>query len=140
MARLTALAALFAIGLLTAAVVPTLGRADTTVTTTTTEITETTSTQLETTTVEHTTTPPATTVVTTATVPPTTTAAESASSGTPTWVWVVLAALGAALIGLIVYMLTRGGSGAIPVPERRLRLEGAIDSWTSQGWALLSES
>ena len=134
------MAALFGIGLLMAVIVPTVGNAETTVTTTTTESTQTTSTEFATTTLQQTTTTPATTVVTTATVSPTTTATESTSSGTPTWVWVVLAALGAAVIGLLVYVLTRGGSGAIPDTERRLRLQGAIDSWTSQGWALLSES
>jgi hypothetical protein len=54
-------------------------------------------------------------------------------------VWVILAALGAAVIGLLVYVLTRGGP-AMPDHERRLRLQGAIDSWTAQGWALLSET
>ena len=44
------------------------------------------------------------------------------------------------MIGLLVYALTRRGSGAMPDDERRLRLQGAIDSWTTQGWALLSES
>lgn len=146
MARLSALAALFGIGLLMAVIVPMVGSAaTTTVTTTTTESTQTTSTEVATTTVEQTTTAPATTVVTTATVPPTTTAptttsAESTSSGTPTWAWILLAALGAAVLGLLVYVLTRRGSAAIPDSERRLRLQGAIDSWTTQGWALLSES
>jgi hypothetical protein len=144
MARLSALAALFGIGLLIAVVVPTVGSAETT-TVTTTESTQTTSTEVATTTVQQTTTAPATTVVTTATVPPTTTAptttsTESTSSGTPTWVWILLAALGAAALGLLVYVLTRRGSGGIPETERRLRLQGAIDSWTAQGWALLSES
>jgi hypothetical protein len=110
---------------------------------TTTQTVSTTSTVHETTTVQQTTTAPATTVVTTATVTttaPTTTSPTSASSGTPTWVWVVLALLGAAVIGLLVYLLTRGGGAAIPDSERRLRLQGAIDSWTTQGWALLSQS
>ena len=146
MAKLTALAALFGVGLLMAGIVPTVGSAETTtVTTTTTESTQTTSTEVTTTTVQQTTTAPATTVVTTATVPPTTTAptttsTESTSSGTSTWLWILLAALGAAVIGLVVYLLARRGSGAIPEAERRLRLQGAIDSWTTQGWVLLSES
>jgi hypothetical protein len=143
MSRLLGWAALFGAGLVLVGVVPSVGGADTTIVTTTE--TQTTSTEQVTTTVQQTTTAPATTVVTTATVPPTTTAptttsAESTSSGTPTWVWVLVAALGAALIGLLVYVLTRRGSGAIPDTERRLRLQGAIDSWTAQGWALLSES
>lgn len=142
MTRVLALAALFASGILTAGVLATAGSADTTTTETTTV--QTTSTEHETTTVEQTTTAPATTVVTTATVPPTTapttTATESTSSGTPTWVWVVLALLGAALIGLLVYVLMHRGPAAIPETERRLRLQGAIDTWAAQGWALVSES
>ncbi len=97
---------------------------------------------LETTTVEQTTTAPATTVVTTAGTPtttPTTTSTGSESNGTPTWVWVLVALLGAAAIGLLVALLTRRG-GAIPDTERRLRLQGAIESWTTQGWALVSQT
>ena len=144
MSRLLGLAALFGVGLLLAGVVPSVGGAKTAVTPT--EVTETTSNeQVVTTTVQETTTAPTITVVTTATLPlttaPTTTSTESTSSGTPTWVWILVAALGAAVIGLLVYALTRrGGSGAIPETERRLRLQGAVDSWTTQGWALLSES
>jgi hypothetical protein len=128
-----------------AAVVATAGTAVTTTTTTAT-ITQP-STEQVTTTVQQTTTAPPTTVVTTATVaPPTTapatTATESTSSGTPTWVWVLLGLLGASLIGLLIYLFTRGGPApaALPEAERRSRLQGAIDSWTTQGWALLSES
>lgn len=145
MTRLPALAALFGAGVLMAGVVATVGSAQTT-TETTTQTVPTMSTERVTTTVQQTTTAPATTVVTTATVTPTTTAptttsTASASGGTPTWVWVSLAVLGAAVIGLLVYVLTRGGgTAAIPDTERRLRLQGAIDSWTTQGWALLSES
>ena len=142
MTRVLALVALFASGLLTAGVLATVGSADTTTTETTTV--QTTSTEHETTTVQETTTAPATTVVTTATVPPTTapttTAAESTSSGTPTWVWVVLGLLAAALIGLLVYVLTHRGPATVPEAERRLRLQGAIDTWAAQGWALASES
>ncbi len=142
MSRLLALAALFGVGLLLVGVVPQVGGADTLVTPT--EVTETTTTEQVTTTVQETTTAPAITVITTATLPltttPTTTSAESTSSGAPTWVWVLVAALGAAVIGLLVYALTRGGSSGAPDSERRLRLQGAVDSWTAQGWALLSES
>jgi hypothetical protein len=142
MGRLLGFAALLGVGLVMAGVVPSVGGADTTTETTTLSST---STEQVTTTVQQTTTAPATTVVTTATVPPTTTAptttsTKGTSNGTPTWVWVLLAALGAALIGLLIYVLTRRGSGAIPEAERRLRLQGAIDSWTAQGWALLTES
>lgn len=143
MTKLLALAALFGAGVLMSGVVATAGSAQTT-TETTTQTVQTTSTEHVTTTVQQTTTAPASTVVTTATVTPTTTAptttsTASTSSGTPTWVWVLLAVLGAAVIGLLVYVLTRGAA-AIPDSERRLRLQGAIDSWTTQGWALLSES
>jgi hypothetical protein len=139
MARLSALAALFGLGLLLAVALPTVGSADTT-TETTTQTTV--STEQVTTTVEETTTAPATTVVTTVapTTAPTTTSTESASSGTPTWVWILVAVLGAALIGLLVYVLTQGGSAVMPANERQLRLQGAIDSWAAQGWALISES
>lgn len=144
MTKLLALAALFGAGVLMSGVVATVGSAQAT-TETTTQTVQTTSTEHVTTTVQQTTTAPATTVVTTATVTPattapTTTSTASASNGTPTWVWVLLAVLGAAVIGLLVYVLTRGGAAAIPDTERRLRLQGAIDSWTTQGWALLSES
>jgi hypothetical protein len=140
MAKVLALAALFAAGVLVAGFTASVGSADTTTTvtvpTTTTQTVSTTA--VETTTVQQTTTAPATTVVTTATAP-TTTAAESTSSGTPAWVWALLAVLGAAVIGLLIYVLTRRGA-AIPDHERRLLLRGAIESWTAQGWALLSET
>ena len=142
MARVSALAALFGAGLLLAVAAPAVGSADTT-TVTTTESTQTT--EQVTTTVQETTTAPPTTVVTTATVPPTVTSetqtlTATETSSTPTWLWVLLAALGAAVIGLVVYLLARRGSGTLPDAERRRRLQSAIDSWTPQGWALLSES
>ena len=123
-----------------AGVVATAGRADTT-----TETTTTTQPTTVTTTVQETTTAPATTVVTTATVAPpttapTTTSTESSASTTPAWVWVLLAALGAAAIGLLVYVLAHRGPAAVPGPERQRRLQGAIDTWAAQGWALVSES
>jgi len=137
--KLLALVALFGAGLLLAGTVATVGSADTT-----TETLPTTSTVVETTTVEQTTTAPATTVVTTSTLTPTTTAqtttsAESKSNGTPTWVWIVIAVLAAAAIGLLIALLTRRGGG-MSENERQHRLQGAIESWTAQGWALLSET
>ena len=95
-----------------------------------------------------------TTVVTTATVEQTTTrqiivpartttssSSSSSSSGTPAWVWVLLAILGVALIIVIVLLARRGGSdGGVPAAERRRRLDGAVASWTMQGWALESQS
>jgi hypothetical protein len=130
-----------------AGVVATVGSAQTTTETvhhTTTQTVQTTSTEHVTTTVHETTTAPATTVVTTETVAPTTatpttTAEASTSGGTPTWVWVLVAVLGAAVIGLLVWLLA-SHRAAIPESERRQRLRGAIDSWTTQGWAVLSQT
>ena len=135
---------LFAAGVLFAGVVTNVGGAQTNETTTETVTQLTTTSVLETTTVEETTTVPETTVVTTTvapttTSPTTTTSAEGTSSGTPTWVWVVLALLGAAVIGLVVLLVTRRGR-AIPDSERRQRLHVAIASWAAQGWALQSET
>jgi hypothetical protein len=127
------LAALFAAGVLLAGALVAHGQ----VTETTTETT--------TSTVHETTTAPGTTVVTTTTVPqttssPTTTSSPSSSSSTPTWVWVVLAILGAAVVGLAVALLTRRGAGGLPAAERHRRLDGAVASWAAQGWALESET
>jgi hypothetical protein len=100
------------------------------------------------TTIETTTEP--TTVVTTATVAPTTTrqiivstpattSSSSSSGGTPAWVWVLLGSLGVALVILLFLLARRGGSGVSP-DERRRRLDGAVASWATQGWALESQS
>jgi hypothetical protein len=102
-----------------------------------------------TTTVEQTTTAPAQTLVTTVEqtttrrvpVPATTgatTSEASSSSSTPTWVWVVLAILAAAVVGLLVAVFTRGGG--ISGEERQRRLEAAVASWSAQGWALENQS
>jgi multisubunit Na+/H+ antiporter MnhB subunit len=139
--RLVGLAALFAAGLLVAGVAADVVGAQTAETTTTTTVTQPTtetSTVEETTTVEQTTTAPGTTVLTTTTVEPATTATTE-SSGTETWVWVLLAVLGAAVIALAVLLLTRR-SPALSDSERRVRLQGAIDSWAAQGWALTSHT
>jgi hypothetical protein len=141
--KLLGLAALFASGVLVAGAVATVGGAQTTEPTTgtgqqtTTETVHATSTVQETTTVQQT----ATVVPTTTTAPattPTTTSTASTSSGTPTWVWVLLGLLGAAVVGLLVVFLTRRGGAAIPASERQRRLQGAVESWIAQGWALLS--
>ena len=140
MTKLVALAALFAAGLVLAGTVASVGVADIT----------TTETLPVTTTVEQTTTAPAETVVTTvertttqeATTTPTvtgTTTSSGASSSTPTWVWIVLAILAAAVIGLFVALLSRRGSG-LPDGERQRRLEAAVASWTAQGWALENQT
>lgn len=99
-----------------------------------------------------------TTVVTTATVQqtttrkiilpsPTTTSSDTGSSSdTPTWVWVLLGILAVALVILIVLFARRGGgaapssAGAFSPAQRHQRLDGAIASWTAQGWALESQS
>jgi hypothetical protein len=97
-----------------------------------------------------------TTVVTTATVeqtttrqivlpPPTTTSSSTSSSETPAWVWVLLGILAVALVIVIVLLANRGGGGskegsAIPPAEKRQRLDGAVASWTTQGWALESQT
>jgi hypothetical protein len=150
------LAVLFAAGFLLAGGLGARGAADPTTTeTTTTTVPETT-----TTTVRETTTAPATTVVTTAvppttpttTTPPTTptTTASSSTSSTPTWVWVLLAALAAGVVGLAVALLMRRSGpvaveeirrgGPLPVAERRQRLDNAIATWAAQGWALESQT
>ncbi|HEU5214050.1 MAG TPA: hypothetical protein VFU30_00780 [Gaiellaceae bacterium] len=137
MARLVGLAALFAAGLLTAGLFVSTGVADITTTETvplTTTVSETTTEPAQTvvTTVEHTTTEQATTPTT-----GTTTSAASEST-TPTWVWVVLAILAAAVIGLAVALLMR--RGGIPPAERQRRLDAAVASWAAQGWALVNQT
>lgn len=135
MARLVALAALFGAGLLLAGGLTATGVADIT----------TTETQSVTTTVAETTTEPATTVVTTLeqtttevpTTAPTTTSSGSESS-TPTWVWVVLAVLAAAVIGLLVALLA--GRGGISAEERQRRLDAAVGTWAAQGWAVVNQT
>lgn len=134
MTKLVGLAVLFAAGLALAGGLASVGVADITTTETlsaTTTVEQTTTAPAETvvTTVEHTTTEPAT-VPTTAT-----TASTSSSEKTPTWVWIVLAILAAAVIGLIVALATRG-RGGLPPDELQRRLEAAVASWTAQGWAL----
>jgi hypothetical protein len=135
--KAVALAAVFAAGILFAGALAANGQGVETTTETTTS------------TVQETTTAPGTTVVTTettvpptATTSPTTTAASSSSSSTPTWVWVALAILGAAVVGLVVALLMRrgGGGSAIRPGERRRRLDNAVATWAAQGWATESET
>jgi hypothetical protein len=134
MAKLVGLVALFAAGLLLAGGLAATGVADVT----------TTETLPITTTVEETTTAPATTVATTVeqttTLAPTTptTTSSSSSSSTPTWVWVVLGILAAGVIGLLVALFT--GRGGISGEERQRRLDAAVASWATQGWALESQT
>jgi uncharacterized membrane protein YphA (DoxX/SURF4 family) len=138
MVKAVGIVALFAAGLLLAGSLVTSGIAD--VTTETLPVT---------TTISETTTAPAQTVLTTVeqtttrrVVVPTSTAATTSSSSsvsnTPTWVWIVLGLLAAAVIGLVVAMLTR--RGGISEVERQRRLDAAVASWTAQGWAVDSQT
>ena len=136
MVKLVGIVALFAAGLLLAGGLVATGVAD--VTTETLPVT---------TTVSETTTAPASTVLTTVeqtttrrvVVPTTgTTSSSSSASDTPTWVWVVLGILAAAVIGLIVAMVTR--HGGISDDERQRRLDAAVASWAAQGWAMDSQT
>jgi hypothetical protein len=46
-----------------------------------------------------------------------------------------------ALVSLIVLLVQHGSGGkAEPAAERRRRLDGAVASWTMQGWALDSQT
>ena len=137
MRKIVGLAALFGAGLLLAGGLASSGVADvTTVTTETVPVTTTVST-----------TAPGTTVVTTVEqtttrrviVPTTgaTTAVSSSASTTPTWVWVVLGILAAAVIGLAVGLLTRRGVSA---EERQRRLDAAVANWAAQGWAIENQT
>jgi hypothetical protein len=135
-AKIVGIVALFASGLLLAGGLVASGIAE--VTTVTFPVT---------TTVPETTTAPAQTVLTTVeqtttrrVVVPTSTAAttSSAASNTPTWVWIVLGILAAAVIGLAVAMLTR--RGGLSEEERQRRLDAAVASWAAQGWAMESQT
>ena len=69
----------------------------------------------------------------------TTTSGSGSDSGTPTWVWVLLGILAAALIVAAV-LLARRGSGGVPAEERRQRLDRAVATWAAQGWAVESQT
>ena len=135
MARLLGLAALFGAGLVLAGGLTATGVADIT----------TTETVPVTTTLSETTTEPGTTVLTTVeqttTETPTTTGTTTSSgseSSTPTWVWVALAVLGAAVVGLVVALLSR--RGGISAEERQRRLDSAVATWAAQGWAVVNQT
>jgi hypothetical protein len=120
-------------------------RAQDTTTTETTTIAQTTTetateTQTEPTTVERTTTIERTTTRKIF-VPAGTTTGSSSESSTPAWVWVLLGVLAVALVIVIVLLARRpSGGGGIPPAERRRRLDSAVASWTTQGWALESQT
>jgi hypothetical protein len=136
MARLLALVALFGAGLLLAGGLTATGIADIT----------TTETVPVTTTVSQTTTEPGTTVLTTVEqtttrrIVPTTATTTSSGSGnsTPTWVWIVLGILAAAVVGLAVALLS--GRGGISAEERQRRLDSAVGTWAAQGWAVVNQT
>jgi hypothetical protein len=136
MAKLVGIVALFAAGLALAGGLAATGVADVT----------TTETLPVTTTLSETTTEP-TTVLSTVEQTTTrkvivgstgTTSGSSSTSDTPTWVWVVLGLLAAAVIGLIVALLTR--HNGLSDDERQRRLDAAIASWAAQGWVLDSQT
>ncbi|HEY2740857.1 MAG TPA: hypothetical protein VGI69_01600 [Gaiellaceae bacterium] len=137
MAKVVGIVALFAAGLALSGGLAASGVADVT----------TTETLPVTTTLSETTTEPATTVVSTVEQTTTrrvivgstgTTSSSSSTSDTPTWVWVVLGLLAAAVIGLIVALLTR--HSGLSDDERQRRLDAAIASWAAQGWVLDSQT
>jgi hypothetical protein len=56
-------------------------------------------------------------------------------------VWVLLGILAVALVIVVVLLARRpSGGGGVPPVERRRRLDGAVASWTAQGWGLESQS
>ena len=136
MRKLIGFATLFAAGLVVAGGLAASGVADVT----------TTETVPVTTTVEQTTTEPASTVVSTLEqtttekklIPAKTTTTASSESSTPTWAWVALAVLAAAVIGLIVALLMR--HGGISAEERQRRLDSAVGTWSAQGWAIVNQT
>jgi hypothetical protein len=135
MARLAGLATLFGVGLLLAGGLTATGVADIT----TTETLPVTTTVAETTT-EPTTVSTTVEQTTTEQVTPTTgtTTSSSSENSTPTWVWVVLAVLGAAVVGLIVALVA--GRGGISAEERQRRLDAAVGTWATQGWAIVNQT
>jgi hypothetical protein len=136
MAKVVGFAALFAAGLALAGGLAASGIADVT----------TTETVPVTTTVEQTTTEPGTTVATTVEqtttekklIPAKTTTSSSSESSTPTWAWVALAVLAAAVIGLVVALFMR--RGGISAEERQHRLDSAVGTWAAQGWAIVNQT
>jgi hypothetical protein len=62
----------------------------------------------------------------------------SSTSGTPTWVWVLVAAGAVAGVALLVWLIRGRGSG-VSADERNRRASAAVDSWVAQGWAIESQ-
>jgi tellurite resistance protein TehA-like permease len=135
--RISAFAALFAAGALLAVAVVDRGRAAdiTTTETATTVATTTAPGTTVATTVQET-----TTVRETVTTSPPTTAESESDESVPTWAWVLIGALALGLVILLALLLVRRGAGAVPPEERRRRLDGAVNSWIAQGWAIESQT
>jgi len=76
------------------------------------------------------------------TPPPSTTAVTPEStSGTPAWVWVVVALAGAGLVALVVgWVRGRRRRPQLSPEERQQRIFTAVTSWTTQGWVIENEA
>lgn len=67
-----------------------------------------------------------------------TTTATSSSSGTPAWVWVLIAAGAVAGIVLLVWLI-RGRQSGPSGDDRNAAAAAAVESWVAQGWAIESQ-
>jgi hypothetical protein len=65
---------------------------------------------------------------------------QTTSSETSGWVWVIIAAVGAAVIALMVWLLGRRRRAEVSLEERSRSLGTTIASWTSQGWVIENQS
>ena len=138
-----ALAVCFVAGIAAAGLLAVSGLAADTTTTETTTTTESTTTFVTTTAPAETTTLATTvqeTTTQTVTAPAATTSGESSSGGTPAWVWVLVAALAVGLVVAIVLLATRGRQSGLSLEERGQRLDRAVGTWVSQGWAVESDT
>jgi hypothetical protein len=53
---------------------------------------------------------------------------------------VLLAILAVGLVALIVLLARRGRAGSASPEARRQQLDGAVATWTAQGWAIGSQT
>jgi len=148
LAKIAALSAVAAVGVLLAASLPAQGRGlATTTDTTTTDAAGQTTTHVSTveatttlvTTLEQTTTHQIIVPTLPTTTEPVTTEASSSDNGTAAWIWVLLAILGVGLIVLAIILARRGSGQTVSPEERRRRLDNAVGSWVAQGWAIESQ-
>ena len=123
----------FAAGIAVASLLAVSGRAADTTTSATTTVPADTTPEATTVTVEHTTTQRIP-------VPATTTTAESSDDGTPVWVWVLLAILAVGLAAAIALLAHRGGHHQLSPEERGRRLDNAVGTWATQGWAVETQT